>query len=453
MRISRRSLLAGAVAAGLAPRLARSATDADGFQIVRARRTEAMLLADGKTATPVWSFSADRQPLAITAKQGQELKLRFFNQLDAEIWLHFFGVRGPSELMTLNVPAGGAPVDCVFTPPDAGTFWLGPMADQSRLRDMGLYALLIVEEAQALPDLANVTLVLDDWKIDDAGAMDQAFGDVESMVGEGRLGNWFTVNSRYRPKLKLDGGKLARLRLLNAANMRVMSVLVKGAEPQLIALDGQPVAPRPLGADALKLAPGQRADLLVTPEKLVILTLDLFEDTVELGYLAGGGGGSLPLLAADFRLPANPIATALDIAAARHVPVLIEGGLKGGLRQALLGGQMTDLRGLLEHGRGWAINGVAGPGGPPLVEARRGETLVFDIDNRTAFEQVLHVHGHVWREISAAEPEQSWRDTCVVAAKSTISMAIVADNPGAWALQSLSAERADGGLVAAFSVA
>ena len=149
---------------------------------------------------------AGPEPAVIRARQGRELKLRFINDLPQEIWLHFFGVRGPSELMTLNVPPGADnAVDCVFTPPDAGTFWIGPMADASQARDMGLYAVLVVEEAVPPGDLAELVLVLDDWKLGDDGAIEGDFGDTEAMVGEGRLGNWFTINSHYPPEAAAEG--------------------------------------------------------------------------------------------------------------------------------------------------------------------------------------------------------------------------------------------------------
>ncbi|MGH6907798.1 MAG: multicopper oxidase domain-containing protein, partial [Aestuariivirga sp.] len=109
------------------------------------------------------------------------------------------------------------------------------------------------------------------------------------------------------------------------------------------------------------------------------------------------------------------------------------------------------LRALIENGMGWAINGMAGPGGPPLVTAKLGEALLFEVSNRTAFDQPLHVHGHVWRVLQD-NVEDAWRDTAVVPAKQSLKLAMVADNPGSWAIQSLVAERADGGLLAAFTV-
>jgi FtsP/CotA-like multicopper oxidase with cupredoxin domain len=164
----------------------------------------------------------------------------------------------------------------------------------------------------------------------------------------------------------------------------------------------------------------------------------------------------LPEVADNFALPANPISTSLDLENAVSVPLVIEGGEKGGLTGAELNGEHKDLRGLLEAGMAWAFNGVAGAGGAPLATFALGATVIITADNRTAFAQPLHIHGHVWREVErdglalAGEP---FRDTAVVAARTTAKFAMVADNPGTWAVQSLVAERADGGLVTAFVVA
>jgi FtsP/CotA-like multicopper oxidase with cupredoxin domain len=444
MGLSRRSLLWGV--ACLVARRAVAQTATGDFQILRAMRAKAPLMGEGIPATAVWTFD---KPV-VSARQGEELRLRVFNDLDFEIWLHFFGVRGPSELMTFNVPAGWH-FDCVFVPPDAGTFWLGPMADISRLRDMGLYAMVAVAEAEALSALEDVPLVLDDWMLDDVGRIVEGFGDVATMVGEGRLGNWFTVNGRYRPHIALAADKTSRLRILNAANTRSFDLLFKGGDPLLVALDGQPVMATRLGASALVLAPGQRADVLLAPDASTTMALDLYEDISELCYLDAGKAAVVPDLAATFALPANPIPVGFDSATARQTPLVIEGGLKGGLKQALYGGQMADLRTLLGHGMGWAFNGAAGPGGAPLLVAKTGEALVIAVDNRTAFAQPLHIHGHVWREVTA-EGGTPWRDTAVVGPHGQLKLGFIASNPGSWAIQSLIAERADGGLLGGFTV-
>ena len=454
--VSRRNFLAGAAGLGLAPSFVLAETADDGYRVVRARSGELRLLEEGSATTPVWTFSET----VIRARQGEELKLRFINELDRDIWLHWFGVRGPSELMTLQLrPGAGNSTDCAFTPPDAGTFWFGPLTGASRQRDMGLYGMLIVEERQAIAGIAgiaDVALIVDDWQLSNDGAIEENFGDMEAAVGEGRLGNWFTVNSTYRPEIALAPGKASRLRLLNAANVRTMGILFKGADPLLLALDGQPIAPRQLGSTALTLAPGQRCDLLILEgDPSATLALDLFEDIVELAFLVRKGDAPLLELPDNFALPPNPIASTADLDNPRVFPLVIDGGAKGGMTSARFRGETLDLRALLENGMAWAFNGTAGLAAEPFASVENGETVILEVDNRTAFAQPLHIHGHVWREVDRAGVAlegEPWRDTAVVAARQTAKLVFVADNTGTWVIQSLVAERADAGLVTAFAV-
>lgn len=446
------SALAGSVAL---PRLAVSQAE-DGYIVLTAEKAEMALLKVSNQKTPVWRFAKEKPMAVLRAKQGQEFKGRLINKLDQELWLHWFGVRANTEAMTIVASAeNGNSVDIKFTPPDAGTFWFGPLINASLQRDMGLYGMLIVEELSP-QDFNDVPLILDDWKIDDAGKMVGSFNDLQDAIGEGRLGNWFTVNGANRPHIKVANDKPIRLRVLNAANVRTMNVLFKGAELFVIALDGQPVAVKPIGQDALKLTPGQRVDLLLaTLNSPITIELDLQEDAAEIGFLEPEGSFVAHDLPDNFALPANPLSVLGDLTLARAVTVTIAGGAKGGLKSAMVGTETLDTRALLQKGLAWAFNGIAGTGGPALFEAKKGETVLLTIDNTTAFPQPLHIHGHVWQVVEAggqALEAQPWRDTAVVPGLSQIKLAFVADNVGLWALQSLLAERSDAGLLGAFTV-
>jgi FtsP/CotA-like multicopper oxidase with cupredoxin domain len=458
MHLSRRRFLGAVGLAVAAPRFVLAEDSADGFHVLHAQKQDIALLENPELNTSTWQFSGHGKTTVLQAKQGGEFKARIVNMLDREIWFHWFGIRGPSELMTLNIQPGEEnAVDCVFTPPDAGTFWFGPLTDASRQRDMGLYGLLIVEEKQLQPALFDVPMIIDDWKINEDGKIEEGFGSLEAAVGAGRLGNWFTVNAMYRPHIKLPADRPCRLRFLNAANVRVMNVQFKGADPLVVALDGQPISPRHAGQQALAVAPGQRVDLVLDAGKEnVSMALDLFEDIIEICYLNREGKASASVLADNFALPPNPISKNLDIEKARMVPVVIAGGAKGGLKSAKFQNEVLDIRALLERGIAWAINDAAGPGSEPIAKLIEGETVVFEIDNRTNFEQPMHIHGHVWQLIAQGgelRENQPWMDTAVVPGHQKQKLAFVADNVGLWALQSLVAERVDSGLIASFSVA
>jgi FtsP/CotA-like multicopper oxidase with cupredoxin domain len=451
--MNRRQIIATA-AALFVPRIS-IAQDSLGYTILSAEKFEMNVLGQGGATTPVYRFIKDKPMAVLRAKQGVEFKGRFI-KLDQDVWLHWFGVRGASEAMTINAaPINGNSVDIQFTPPDAGTFWFGPLVHASEQRDMGLYGMLIVEEATP-QDFIDVPLILDDWSIGDDGKHKGKFGDLDAAIGEGRMGNWFTLNGEYKTHVPVERAKPTRLRILNVANVRQMNVLFKGADIYLMALDGQPVPLKALGLEALKLAPGQRADLLLNEiTDTVTIALDLFEDVVELGYLDPIGTPNPHELPDNFALPANPLSVLGDLSTARHISITIAGGAKGGLKSAKVGDTEFDMRGLLEKGLAWAFSGIAGPGGPNLFEAKKGETVVLDIENSTSFPQPIHIHGHVWQMIMTdgeALENQPWRDTGIVPGLAKVQFTLVCDNIGLWALQSLVAERSDAGLFGAFEV-
>jgi FtsP/CotA-like multicopper oxidase with cupredoxin domain len=116
---------------------------------------------------------------------------------------------------------------------------------------------------------------------------------------------------------------------------------------------------------------------------------------------------------------------------------------------------VLDLRGLLEKGVAWAVNGVVGPSENSLFEAKAGDVLILVIFNKTHFAQPLHVHGHVWHlleEGGVTMDNQSWRDSAVVPQMTVSKFAMVAASEGTWAIQSLVAERCDSGLFATFKI-
>jgi FtsP/CotA-like multicopper oxidase with cupredoxin domain len=451
--ISRRRLIATSLAVMASPRFGVSQ---DVVPQLIAEKAEMQLVQTG-AKTKVWRFQKDEPIAVLRATQGQPFKIQLVNKLEQELSLHWFGVRGPSAMMTVFAPAGDpTPVDIEFTPPDAGTFWFGPLTHASEQRDRGLYGMLIVEEATAL-DFNDVPLIFDDWKIDDQSVMAGGFNSLQDAIGEGRMGNWFTLNGSFKSHLEINRGNVTRLRLLNAANVRSMNVMFKDADLFVMALDGQPVPLKPLGQEAFKLEPGQRADLLLADFKTEIaVSLDLLEDVAEIGFLNPVGDKAAPELPDNFALPANPLSPLGDLAQAKAFTITIAGGAKGGLKSAKVGDQDLDTRQLLEKGLAWAFNGIAGPGGPSLFSVTKGDTVILTIDNTTSFPQPLHIHGHVWQLIESegqALEAQSFRDTAVVPGLSKIKLALVADNVGLWVLQSLLAERVDSGLLGAFTVA
>jgi FtsP/CotA-like multicopper oxidase with cupredoxin domain len=453
--ITRRRILEATALSLAVPRYALAQEEYSG-QYIAAKKVSSRLLGPAGAATDHWRFNTGHDIAILRARQGQEVRFRLMNNLDESVWLHFFGVRGPSDMMTVNMePGSGNSVEVVFTPPDAGTFWFGPMLKASKQRAMGLYGLLIVDEAQPLATYADQAMIFEEWKLGDDGKMVQGFGDIEAAAGEGRLGNWHTVNGKLKPRIKLAADKPARLRLFNAANARDLKILFKGATLVLLSLDGQPVKPSEITFSDIVLAPGQRADVLVKDAIAEVpVSFDLGEDSLEVAFLEVPRT-TLNVVSGSGALPGNPLPVIDPAVEPRVIDILIEGGLKGGLKSAKVGDLQLDLRGLLEKGVAWAVNGVVGPSAVTIFEAKPGEVLILAINNKTNFAQPLHVHGHVWHvleENGTVMENQSWRDTAVVPTMTVAKLAMVAGTEGTWAIQSLVAERSDSGLFATFKI-
>jgi FtsP/CotA-like multicopper oxidase with cupredoxin domain len=449
------SLTLSGVVAGLVVRPALAEAE---MPVVVIEKVRVPLLEDKQVMTEIIRMRINQGSGALTAKQGMPFQVDFVNTLDEEISLQFFGVRGPEAATHLVLPAKTTPIDpslvMRFTPNDAGTFWIGPAQNAQRLRDLGLSAMFVVEEAVP-QELADVSLAIDDWMIDERGVLDQDYGNLERLISTGRIGNWLTVNGKFKPRVSVPRSSPVRLRLLNAANMRVMKLSLRGVDALTLAVDGQPLpAMRPVGSDAINLAPGQRIDLLLPAvDSLVSLVADLDADAVEIAFIETQGTATPKDLPDNFRLPPNPLPA--PAAQPRSIALSIEGGAQGGLVAAQVGIEKLELRQMLERGLAWAISGVAGPGGPVLFVAKQDETLSLEIENKTNFDQILCVLGHVWSlaELSGVArdlPVQA--DTVVLPAKAKAKLLMVAGQPGLWPIQSTQADRADGGLYATFAV-
>jgi len=182
-------------------------------------------------------------------RQGEELHLRLFNELDEPTSLHCHGVRGPNamdgvpDLTQMPVAPGGS-FDYRFRPPDAGTFWYH--AHSAEQLDQGLHGALIVDEQEAVDVDRDVALVL--------GMPDPT----QPSAREPAL-----VNGAVRPDIAVRPGERLRLRLINATSARGYALRLPGAAPWVMAIDGQPAEPFVPREGRLGLAPGGRLDLFL----------------------------------------------------------------------------------------------------------------------------------------------------------------------------------------------
>ena len=495
--LDRRRFLLASAGALAAPSLLRSrpalATNqfAGPFIELRAAPATAQLVPPEYGATGVWAYGEGRGPgtvpgptIRVTA--GERVRRRLVNGLPQTSAVHWHGIRLSNAMdgaagLTQQPVEPGATFDYDFVAPDPGTYWYHSHDRSWEQMARGLSGPLIVDDAEPWMGLEGAatrehTLMLDDWFLRPDAEIDEAsFGNLHEWAHAGRIGNTFTVNGRMGTELPVRAGERVRLRLVNAANARIMPVRIGDGSgdhrPRLVALDGHPVAPRD-AADGVTLTPAQRADIVIDcagePGARLPVLLEIGRgDWVEVAMLAYSGEPALPAAGADVRpLPAWDPARdgAPDLAGAQRETLLMEGGAMGSLARARLGGVEREFRELVAEKRVWAFNGVAGgmpkEGGgydldEPAFRVERGRTVHLTIRNETGFPHGIHTHGHHFTVLSVndvANPHGDKRDTVLTERGDAVEIAFVADNPGKWLLHCHMLEHQAAGMLSWFEV-
>jgi FtsP/CotA-like multicopper oxidase with cupredoxin domain len=468
--LTRRRLLAGGLALGamVLPRgtAARGAAN-DGYRLLRARAGQARLRGRNEPPTPIWGYDGASPGPTLRVKQGEELKVRMINELAQPTTVHWHGVRLPNAMdgvphLTQPPIAPNESFDYHFAPPDAGTYWYHAHFASSEQLARGLYGVLIVDEREAVPVDRDLVLVLADWRLLDDGRIEPGFGNMHDAMMAGRLGQYVTLNSEDTLDVPVRTNERLRLRLLNAANARMFQFRIARHRARIMAVDGQPCPPEFAPNGVLRLAPGTRIDLFLDatlePGARAAMTVDdLRGGELEIGALVYETGAPLrdTPLGEPKPLPANPLATKLDIAGALKLDIPLDGGgmamMMGGT-----GPGRFDGHGLPPPQRVWALAGMSSSGhdGPPLFKVERGRTVVLNFANRTAFPHAMHVHGHHFRQVAANGEvlPRYWLDTVVVGVREAQRIAFVADNPGRWMIHCHMIEHMMTGMAAWFEV-
>lgn len=410
---------------------------------------QAPLFAPDFAQTDVWAYEGTVPGPVLRVRKDAELSVRLVNRLDQPTTVHWHGVRIQNDMdgvanLTQAPVAAGASFDYRFRVPDAGTYWYHPHFRSYEQLARGLYGVLIVEEDQPPQVDRDLALVFDDWRADDSGNIhEQSFGAMMDWSHAGRLGNVLTVNGLSYPEIPVRSGERLRLRLLNTANARVMPLQIPNHPVYLVALDGQPVAPRELSEGKIVLAPGQRADVFVdmsnAPGTETSVLMSHREGEVQAALLAYSDEPPLrpePLPAPE-ALPANGIAAPQRDAQALDVELRMQGGAMGRMASARFKGREMGMRELVAQGMVWALNGTAGRPEQPLLDVQRGRTVVVRMVNEGRWPHAMHFHGHhvtvVERNGNPVEGTE-WRDTVMLEGEDVVSVAFVADNPGKWML-------------------
>jgi FtsP/CotA-like multicopper oxidase with cupredoxin domain len=401
MQLSRRAMLASLCAPAALTALKAAAQN--GFIELRA--------AESRGSSGQWGFNGRVPGPLLRARQGREFRLRLYNNLREPIAIHWHGIRLTNAMdgtsLTQFPVRPGNSFDYVFTPPDAGTFWYRTTTNSLLQRRRGLYGLLIVENEDGTDDLFDVPVIIDDRQLQ---------GNIQQ-------------------HLSAPAGRYLRLRILNAATSLFLSLRLN-VDAEVIAYDGQPARPAPLGRLTSEIAPGQRLDLLVAPSApLLILSAGAAGRTFRLLTILREPDASAGVLP-PAPLEPNPLPAYFNYAALHHVSFTIEGGKVG-------------------NGPQWSVNGHSGLAKDPLFSVPSGTTVAVTVDNITRHAHALHLHGHAARLMEVAGrpvAELVWRDTFIIRPLEPAKILFIADNPGKWLMASTIAGYFEAGLAAWFEV-
>jgi FtsP/CotA-like multicopper oxidase with cupredoxin domain len=416
--LSRRKVLAGAGLLGMTSAASCGAARAQQTSGAPLRTLHARVGRNLSSGALLAYDGAVPGPL-LRLRQGEELNLRLFNELDEPTSLHCHGVRGPNamdgvpDLTRMPVAPGGS-FDYRLRPPDAGTFWYH--AHSAEQIDQGLHGALIVDERDPIDVDRDVALVL----------------GMPTQPGARELA---LVNGAVRPDIAVRPGERLRLRLINATSARGFSLRLPGAAPWVMAIDGQPAEPFVPREGRLGLAPGGRLDLFldvsagaagITP------VLSGFRDETPIARLVSQPTSEVPAArprSQPLPLPANLLPAHIDLRNALRVDLS-------------LGENPAD-------GKDAAIPLPAAP----LFTVKRGRSVSLALRNAGASARLVHVHGHHFRLLDALDDgwKPYWLDTLVVAAP-VERIAFVADNPGKWLIEWRTLDRTGGGSAAWFAV-
>ena len=468
--MSRRALL-GAAALLVHPLPASAAQHGAVRHKITARPGMAGLRGPQLRASEIWGFEGGAPGPALRVRQGQRLDVQLVNNLAQPTTIHWHGIRVPNDMdgvpnLTQHAVMPGEVFPYSIVCEDAGTYWYHPHGNSAEQLGRGLYGILVVDEARPPRADRELAFVLSDWKLKDDGVIDPDFANAQERSHEGRLGTHITVNGAPGGAVALRRNERVRLRLLNVANARIFEMSFEGHDPWLIALDGQPVAPRKLGKERLTLGSGMRADLLLDAdaapgERPTLLFHPPGEDPAALLRFdyrdePPQRGRPLPPPAP---LAPNPIA-APDLARAERHAFLFAGGARPGEHRP---GRMQNDADV--HGT-WTVNGKAmihDSGAThaqsrmtPMLTLKRGTSAIFALKNDTVFDHPIHLHGHTFRVLSRngkALPAPLLTDTILMSQQESAEIAFVADNPGDWMLHCHILEHQESGMGAVFRVA
>jgi FtsP/CotA-like multicopper oxidase with cupredoxin domain len=225
--------------------------------------------------------------------------------------------------------------------------------------------------------------------------------------------------------IRVDPGDRVLLRIINGSASSNFVIDLGRLKGQLVAVDGHPVEPA-MGS-TFPIAMAQRLDVrLQLPNERwahpVFAVLEGARDRT--GIVLTSAGAPIVLFSDTAAEPARALTFAFERNLKAAVPLSVQPA--GRVHRVALTGSMSPYQ--------WGLNGAGYPHAEVLGVAR-GERVEIEMSNHTMMSHPMHLHGHFF-QVVAIDGERfagAVRDTVLVPAMKTVTIAFDADNPGEWA--------------------
>ena len=412
MTLNRRHFLTSTIAATALPHIAMGAP-----VTLRAGPVTAQILPDGDGTTDLWGFNGSSPGPELRYRVGDIADIRFENGISQGSAIHWHGIRIENAMdgvpyMTQTMVESGDDFDYRFTLPDAGTYWYHSHNRSWEQVARGLYGPLIVEEENPPAVDHDITVMIDDWRIERTGEIIEDFGNRHDFSHAGRLGTYARVITSVEEVRKADR---VRLRLINVATARVFPLEIEGIAGKIVALDGMPLAvPQDIGQ--MLIAPAQRVDIIADVQDTVRFIFPTPQEPYELGDITLSGENPTPNTTPVAALPAANMPQPSDTPD-HDLTLRMQGGAMGGAHEG------DDI---------WSFNGVSGMTDAPWQRFAQGQTVRIKLINETNFPHGIHLHGHHFFEVLEDGSLGPFRDTTLLQRQQTRDILCVFDNPGKW---------------------
>jgi FtsP/CotA-like multicopper oxidase with cupredoxin domain len=432
---TRRSFLQGAAAAGAMIFAKRSRAAIPPIRVPLAAKARDIIVK-GRAAKVLGILApSDVSGLVINEADGFNVELT--NGLQEQTLIHWHGQTPPSDQdgtpMLSQPPLAAGAIQSYEFAARPGTHW---MHSHVGLQEQLMLAapLIVKSRAELEADMQehvvmlhdftfrNPQEILDELKAGGGGHAMHHEGMVNDIMYDAYLANDRTLDD---PEIvKMERGGRIKLRIINAAASSNMWIDLGGVSGELVAADGNPIAP--LSGSRFALAVAQRADIIISlpNEEGAWPILFQAEGAAErTGIVLATAAGAVAKVAAMGEMaPAITLEQELQLRAAS--PLKPEPITRTEIVRLTGGG--SDYV--------WGLNGKSDMHAT-LFTVKLGERIAIALHNETTMSHPMHLHGHHFQVVSIDGTvfPGAMRDTVLVPPKATVIIAFDAENPGNWA--------------------